>query len=1041
MNWSRPIPKLTINPLASGFRSSNKLNENFEAIETAFDNTLSRDGTVPNFMLADIDMNDNPIINLGAPTSPNDAARLIDVGGSYISVNVARYVPPSIFKEIQNRTWTGDVTQYIQSAIDALPTTGGTVFIPRGLWPVANILMQGTSGSKNATELFGEGRSTELKLLADTRANIINMRNNNHVVSDLFLNGNRANQSTIPPVPTDPDYESWNGVYAPGSVACTVRECYIENVALIGVVPGNPYHAISSGSDNIKIIGNHFYNNGSGIAAMDGRDIIVSDNTIIGFGGTLGYGVYPDQGSKNWTITGNTIRNYGQVGVFIYSNDDTTVTGNTIGECRVGIALQNFAKFNTISNNVITDSIGSGIFAQDNCQDNIISSNTITGASQYGVGLYGTPKNTVADNIISGCDFSGIAVLTDGVTYTSHHSTISNNRITDSGGSGLYIDGSDYNQIIGNQVLNSGATWSGIHLNNASHNMIIDNVAYDDRTPKLQVYGIKTEGTSSYNRIVGNDLTGNLTGPMTPQLSGDIITGNTTSIIGEQYVTPEMFGAKGDGIANDTAAFASTVSSIPPGGSIKLRAGSTYLVDQIVLPDKFSGFTRCEIFSDGVATIKKRSSANTSYLVADERYIVNSVFAISPWNFSNIVFDGNGLCDTTFVHRSYFSRFTNCTYLGGLNEQFVFTRLGIDLTTPISGSYLSNNIWTGCHFGGGTTSTFKTIGNPTDGWFVNCAFDGGSTAQYAMDLSHTAGWIIIANHTYGATVKDVYLRTINHTCDFSSNQLEGGLLIGSVGSEGGVEKIIGPNNDFWLPVQVDFTADGSDETVVLFGNKFSEFSGTDAYILHNNNSASKTIVSVSNVFKTTTPHRYAVGNTLGVYNLINGRAGNTNIGHSSLQVFRTGNNTGAAFLGLQKARGNYETKTAVAQNDQLGTVDYLGYGGSAYKTAVRLLGYTVATTPSDTDMQGQLSVDITPSGSVTPSNIMSLSHSTGLTMFNGNVIVDPNRHLVLRSYTVATLPSASPAAMMIYVSDGTTNKRLAISDGTNWRWPDGVIVS
>ena len=48
----------------------------------------------------------------------------------------------------------------------------------------------------------------------------------------------------------------------------------------------------------------------------------------------------------------------------------------------------------------------------------------------------------------------------------------------------------------------------------------------------------------------------------------------------------------------------------------------------------------------------------------------------------------------------------------------------------------------------------------------------------------------------------------------------------------------------------------------------------------------------------------------------------------------------------------------------------------------------------------------------------------------------------LPSYTVATLPAAASFGRgMIYVADGTLNKRLAISDGTNWRWPDGAIVS
>ncbi len=52
-----------------------------------------------------------------------------------------------------------------------------------------------------------------------------------------------------------------------------------------------------------------------------------------------------------------------------------------------------------------------------------------------------------------------------------------------------------------------------------------------------------------------------------------------------------------------------------------------------------------------------------------------------------------------------------------------------------------------------------------------------------------------------------------------------------------------------------------------------------------------------------------------------------------------------------------------------------------------------------------------------------------------------SRAPALRSYTVTTLPSASPAMQTAYVSNGASNKRLAISDGSVWRWPDGAVVS
>lgn len=48
----------------------------------------------------------------------------------------------------------------------------------------------------------------------------------------------------------------------------------------------------------------------------------------------------------------------------------------------------------------------------------------------------------------------------------------------------------------------------------------------------------------------------------------------------------------------------------------------------------------------------------------------------------------------------------------------------------------------------------------------------------------------------------------------------------------------------------------------------------------------------------------------------------------------------------------------------------------------------------------------------------------------------------LPSYTVAALPSAADnQGGMIYVSNGTANKRFAVSDGTNWRFPDGNVVT
>ena len=57
--------KPTVTTLSSGYASVTALNNNFEVLKEAFDNTLSRDGSTPNSMLADLDLNGNDILNAG----------------------------------------------------------------------------------------------------------------------------------------------------------------------------------------------------------------------------------------------------------------------------------------------------------------------------------------------------------------------------------------------------------------------------------------------------------------------------------------------------------------------------------------------------------------------------------------------------------------------------------------------------------------------------------------------------------------------------------------------------------------------------------------------------------------------------------------------------------------------------------------------------------------------------------------------------------------------------------------------------------------
>jgi hypothetical protein len=73
------MAKLVLNDIQSGFNTGPGINANNDLIEAAVENTLSRDGTSPNEMEADLDMGGFKVTNLAAPVADSDAARKIDI--------------------------------------------------------------------------------------------------------------------------------------------------------------------------------------------------------------------------------------------------------------------------------------------------------------------------------------------------------------------------------------------------------------------------------------------------------------------------------------------------------------------------------------------------------------------------------------------------------------------------------------------------------------------------------------------------------------------------------------------------------------------------------------------------------------------------------------------------------------------------------------------------------------------------------------------------------------------------------------------------
>jgi hypothetical protein len=137
---------------------------------------------------------------------------------------------------------------------------------------------------------------------------------------------------------------------------------------------------------------------------------------------------------------------------------------------------------------------------------------------------------------------------------------------------------------------------------------------------------------------------------------------------------------------------------------------------------------------------------------------------------------------------------------------------------------------------------------------------------------------------------------------------------------------------------------------------------------------------------------------------------------------------------FNRHNGTKAVPTDLVTNDNIGQLLWAGYGGGALRTAARIYAVITETTPSGTAMGTRFVFQAAPTGSVTLNDLMFVDHAGGLSMFGANPVIDQNRHLRLRSYTIATLPAASAAAgQMIYCSDLGGGGGQVVSDGTSWR--------
>lgn len=383
----------------------------------------------------------------------------------------------------------------INNAINRL-TNGGKILIKEGTYDITSAIVV-----KDNVEVTGSGFGTILKASNFGASNngiinlgILDQNNINCVLNHLTIDGNKASCTQSDGI----------RIYSANS---NIHNLYMIDCGYIGVRfvenSGNPNKVNvsnciikDSGSYNIVLSGNYLkiHNNiisGSVIGIYGGNktDNIISNNII---GDMSGPGIYIDALSAEirTIIANNKIYNTFYDAISLYNVSAVTVIGNSIyitGQQGVeggdGVVTVNGNRIIIIGNSMISTNGG-------------------------GVTIAGSSSITVSDNSISAGKIYGI-----GISTNSKYLDIIGNQVYGNGQDGIrLIDTTDSiiseNLVINNGKLVSGGNQHGIVLNNSSNNRILANVVRDDQSTLTQIYGIREVGTSDYNIIKDNDISG-----------------------------------------------------------------------------------------------------------------------------------------------------------------------------------------------------------------------------------------------------------------------------------------------------------------------------------------------------------------------------------------------------------------------------------------------------------------------------------------------------------------------------------------------------
>jgi hypothetical protein len=151
-------------------------------------------------------------------------------------------------------------------------------------------------------------------------------------------------------------------------------------------------------------------------------------------------------------------------------------------------------------------------------------------------------------------------------------------------------------------------------------------------------------------------------------------------------------------------------------------------------------------------------------------------------------------------------------------------------------------------------------------------------------------------------------------------------------------------------------------------------------------------------------------------------------------ITRRSANADSGSITMRKSRGTIAAPADVVQNDDTGRFIFSARIAGANRSVMQITNTLTHATPTSTTRDNKLRVESVATGSTSFTDLFAIGHESGME-FRGSVIWDVNRHLRLRQYAAASLPTADSGDM---IASSDLIAAPLVSDGTEWLSP-GVL--